>query len=339
LAKAQHFINTLCTCSGGQGIWTNQVRRPPPNQQEQNMLSRSILCTLLAASLFLMGCGSDDSAGGSGDTIVVDGSDTMVNLSQAWAEIYTKKHPGVDIQVSGGGSGVGINSLISGTVNMANSSRKMSEGEIAKFKENNGGKEPKEHIVGLDALAIYVHKDNPYDSISVEELADIYGDGGNTTKWSQMGKAFAGCATDEITRVSRQNNSGTYAYFREHVLGKKRDFKNGSIDQSGSKDVVTLVSKTPCAIGYSGLGYRTSDVKVLNVSAKKGGAAIEPAEKTARDNTYPISRPLFIYTAGEPTGALKDFIEWAQSPEGQKIVRDVGYVPLKDVPATTASAQ
>jgi phosphate transport system substrate-binding protein len=187
----------------------------------------------------------------------------------------------------------------------------------------------RENTVGLDALAIYVHKDNPLESISVEELAEIYGEGGQITKWAQLGKSNPGCASDEITRVSRQNNSGTYTYFREHVVGKKRDFKNGSIDQSGSKDVVALVAKTQCAIGYSGMGYKTPDVKWLGVSAKKGGKAISPSPDTARDRSYPISRPLFVYTAGEPTGALKQFIDWCKGPEGQKIVQEVGYVSLE----------
>ena len=279
----------------------------------------------------VVGCkrGGKDGAGGNPNTIVVDGSDTMVNLCQAWAETYTKGNPGIKIQVSGGGSGVGINHLIDGTIHMATSSRKMTDTEIKRFKEKHRGKEPKEHIVGLDALAIYVHTSNPYDSISIEELAEIYGDGGKVEKWSQMGKKNEACPSDEIRRVSRQNSSGTYAYFREHVLGKGRDFKDGSINQSGSKDVVALVGKTPCAIGYSGVGYRTAEVKLLKVSKKKGEPAIEPSEKTALDGTYPISRPLFIYTPGEPTGNLKTLIDWCKGPDGQKIVREVGYIPLE----------
>jgi phosphate transport system substrate-binding protein len=299
------------------------------------MIAKAQVWTLTLVALVacgIIGCDKKDKGGGAsgkGNTIVVDGSDTMVNLSQAWAEAYQKSHPGVDIQVSGGGSGVGINSLIAGKVDMANSSRKMEEKEIAKFKENHPGKDPKEHVVGLDALALYVHKDNPIESISIVELAEIYGDGGNINKWAQLGVSNKLCASDDITRVSRQNNSGTYAYFREHVLGKKRDYKQGSIDQSGSKDVVALVARTPCAIGYSGMGYKTPDVKWLKVSKKKGEAGIAPSEDAARSGSYPISRPLFIYTAGEPQGAVKDFIEWCRTPEGQKIVREVGYVTLE----------
>jgi phosphate transport system substrate-binding protein len=292
-----------------------------------------VLCAVVLCLLGLLpcagGCKRDKSAGGDESTIVIDGSDTMVNLAQAWAETYQKTHPNIHIQVSGGGSGVGINSLIAGKVDMANSSRKMEENELKKFRDNHKGQEPKEHTVGLDALAVYVHKDNPIETISVEELAELYGDGGAIVKWSQLGRSNPACPTDEIIRVSRQNNSGTYHYFREHVLGKNRDFKNGSIDQSGSKDVVALVSKTPCAIGYSGMGYKTGDVKWLKVGNKKGEAAIIPSAETARNGAYPIARPLFIYTPGEPQGAVKDFLDWCRSAEGQKIVEEVGYIPLK----------
>jgi phosphate transport system substrate-binding protein len=295
-------------------------------------ITRGLLAGIVAIAL-VFGCEKKDGANGGasgsgGNTIVVDGSDTMVNLSQAWAEAYTKAHPDVHIQVSGGGSGVGIASLIGGKVDMANSSRKMDEKEIAKFKETNGGKEPKENVVAIDALAIYANPKNPIEQISMEELAEIYGDGGKLDKWSQLGISNPACPCDEITRVSRQNNSGTYTYFREHVVGKKRDFKNGSIDQSGSKDVVALVAKTPCAIGYSGMGYKTDDVKWLKVSKKKGETGVAPSIETAVNGTYPISRPLFIYTPGEPTGVVKDFIQWCDGPEGQKIVKDVGFVPL-----------
>jgi phosphate transport system substrate-binding protein len=296
-------------------------------------ITRGLMAGIVAIGLML-GCdrGKDTAnSGGSGGgdkTIVVDGSDTMVNLSQAWAEAYTKIHPDVHIQVSGGGSGVGIASLIGGKLDMANASRRMSDKEIASFKQNNPGKEPKEHTMAIDALAIYANPRNPLDTISVEELAEIYGDGGKIDKWSQLGIQNTACPGDEITRVSRQNNSGTYAYFREHVLGKTRDYKNGSIDQSGSKDVVALVAKTPCAIGYSGMGYKTDDVKWVKVSKKKGETGIAPSIETAVNGTYPISRPLFIYTPGEPSGAVKDFIDWCNGPEGQKIVKDVGFVPL-----------
>ena len=157
--------------------------------------------------------------------------------------------------------------------------------------------------------------------------SEIYGDGGKFVKWADAGIKNAACTSDEIVRVSRQNNSGTYAYFREAILGKTREFKLGSIDQSGSKDVVTLVSRTPCAIGYSGMAYVMAGVRALKVSKKKGEAAIAPTLETALDGTYPIARPLYLYTRGVPTGPVKDFIDWTLSEAGQQIVKEIGYVP------------
>ncbi len=280
---------------------------------------------LLAVALIAGGCsgGADESE----NVLQLEGSDTMVNLAQAWAEEYGKANPDVSVQVSGGGSGVGIASLIDGVVDMANASRRMTEKEM-KLAEQNTGSRPKEHIVGMDALAVYVHRDNPLDTISLAELADIYGDGGKTTKWSHLGTKNTACSSDEITRVSRQNNSGTYHYFRKAVLGDKRDFKLGSIDQSGSKDVVALVTRTPCAIGYSGMGYKTDDVKWLKIAKAKGGESVEPSVEAASDGSYPIARPLYIYTLGEPTPTAQAYLDWILSEEGQKVVLELGYVPV-----------
>ncbi len=299
----------------------------------------ALLCGTLLG--FLAGCGGGGPTGGGsqgGKAIIrVEGSDTMVNLAQAWAEEYSKSHPEVSIQVSGGGSGVGIASLIDQVANMANSSRKMKKNELARAEENSGQR-PVEHVVGMDALAVYVHKDNPLDTISIGQLAEIYADGGTVTKWSQLGVKNVACKTDEITRVSRQNNSGTYHYFREAVLGE-RDYKLGSIDQSGSKDVVALISRTPCAIGYSGMGYKTEEVKWLKIAAKEGGEGVAPSIETASDGSYPIARPLLIYTLGEPTGAVKEYLDWISSDAGQKIVVDLGYVPLGSVAAESHSEE
>ena len=191
------------------------------------------------------------------------------------------------------------------------------------------GREPQEFVVGLDALAVYVHKDNPLDSISIEELAEIYGEGGEITEWSQLGVDPDSRRFTKIIRVNRQNSSGTYAYFREAVLwdraGKeiKRDYKLGSIDQSGSKDVVALVSSTPCAIGYSGMGYQAPEVKMLRISRRKGEPGIAPtaanarAKDPARLSDHPAA---LIYTIGKPQGPVKDYIDWILSPEGQKVL-------------------
>jgi phosphate transport system substrate-binding protein len=247
----------------------------------------------------------------------------MVNLAQAWAETYHGKRANLSIEVLGGGSGVGIASLIDGTCDMANASRKMKDKELQNAIEKHGI-EPVEHIVGFDALAVYVHKDNPVDSISIGELAEIYGEGGKIVNWSAIG----GGEDLEIMRVSRQNNSGTYAYFREAVLGKERDYKLGSIDQSGSKDVVALVSKTPGAIGYSGMGYATPEVKMLKISQKKGESGVAPTVENAVYGSYPITRPLHIYTLGDPEGVIAEYLEWIMSDEGQAVVSEMGYVPI-----------
>lgn len=257
------------------------------------------------------------------------GSDTMVNLAQAWAEAYAKVDPAVSIEVSGGGSGVGIAALINGTADIANASRKLEPEEVEKAKKSTG-KEPVEFMVGYDGLAIYVNKANPLEEISMEELGEIYREGGKFDKWSDVGvKSIPGAKDDKIIRASRQNNSGTYQYFREVVLGKKADYKAGSLDMNGSKDVVELVARTPGAIGYSGLGYATSAVKILKVSKKKGEPSIVPNITTVLDKTYPISRPLFMYTPGEPSAQVKKYVDWILSDAGQKIVEDTGYVPLK----------
>jgi phosphate transport system substrate-binding protein len=179
----------------------------------------------------------------------------------------------------------------------------------------------------MDALAVFVHKDNPLKEISIEDLAQIYGDGGKYTKWSQLGVQNSACTADEIIRVSRQNNSGTYAYFREAVLGRTADFKLGSVDQSGSKDVAELVARTPCAIGYRGLAYISPGVHALKISKKKGETAIEPTVETALNGAYPIARPLYFYTHGVPSPQAQAFIDWTLSEPGQKLLQDIGYVP------------
>jgi phosphate transport system substrate-binding protein len=256
------------------------------------------------------------------------GSDTMVNLAQAWAEEYAKVEPNVSVEVSGGGSGVGIAALINKTADIANASRKMEPEEIEKTKASTG-QTPTEFVVGFDGLAVYVNKANPLESISIEELGDLYREGGKITKWSDLGvKSIPGSKSDEIIRVSRQNNSGSYQYFRETVVGKKADFKAGSLDMNGSKDVVEQVAKTPGAIGYSGLGYATPDVKILKVSLKKGEPGVLPSIPTVHDKSYPISRPLFMYTPGAPSPTVKKYLEWTMSDAGQKIVEKTGYVPL-----------
>ncbi|HTS62715.1 MAG TPA: phosphate ABC transporter substrate-binding protein [Candidatus Acidoferrales bacterium] len=296
-------------------IFRSSVRRFTP-----------MVAMLLAAAVafFTLACSRSK---GPAKTVIQDtGSDTMVNLAQAWAEEYAKVEPAVSVEVSGGGSGTGIAALSSGTVDIANCSRRFEPQEIEQAKKNTG-KDPHEVMVGYDALAVYVHKQNPLDQITIDQLAEIYAEGGKITKWSQLGVKMP-TDSDEIIRVSRQSNSGTYFYFREAILGKGKDFKLGSRDMQGSKDVVELVTKTPSAIGYSGMGYATPDVKTLRVAKKAGGQSFPPTVETTLNHTYPIARPLFMYTLGQPAGATKKYIDWVLSDAGQKIVLQSGYVPL-----------
>jgi phosphate transport system substrate-binding protein len=256
------------------------------------------------------------------------GSDTLVNVAQAWAEAYKEVQPNVAVAVTGGGSGTGISALINGTVDLASSSRSMKEEEIELAKAN--GVEPLEHVVGYDALVVYLHHDNPATHLSIEQLAGIYGEGGEIERWSQLGLEVPGCPSDEIVVVSRQNNSGTYVYFREAVLGKERDYKLGSRDMHGSKDVVDLVVHTPCAIGYSGLAYATDETKLVCIG-EDPESCVTPTVESAKDGSYPIARPLFMYTAGEPQGAVAEYLQWILSDTGQCIIEEKGYAPAREV--------
>jgi phosphate transport system substrate-binding protein len=267
--------------------------------------------------------------GGAGDRVVIQnrGSDTLLNVAQAWAERYGQIDPGVAVAVSGGGSGTGIAAMINGTVDIANASRAMRDGEIEAARA--GGHDPVEHVVGYDALAIFLHPDNPISQMSGAQLRAIYGEGGGYERWSDLGVSVPGCGSDEIVRVSRQNNSGTYAYFQGAILGDV-EYKLGSRDMNGSSEVVELVEHTPCAIGYSGLAYATDDVKMVCVDVE-GGACVQPSIAAAVDGTYPIARPLFMYTAGTPEGAVADYMAWILGDEGQCIILNMGYAPVADV--------
>ena len=299
-------------------------------------IARSL--SLAVILLSLAGCGGADRAQHGHGVIRVEGSDTMVNIAQAWAEEYHALYPKISVQVLGGGSGVGIASLIDGNCDLADTSRKMTPKEIEAAKAGHGGVEPVEIIVGYDALAVYVNQDNPLDSISLEQLAEIYGEGGTITRWSQLGVTDPPNGNDQIVVINRQNSSGTYAYFREAVLGKKRDYKLGSVDQSGSKDVVALIANTPGAIGYGGMGYETPGVKALKIVKRQGQAGIAPTVKNAQAGVYPITRPLQIYVIGQPKGEMQKYLDWILSKAGQAIITQQGYVPI-DSPTSPAGKE
>lgn len=256
------------------------------------------------------------------------GSDTLVNLAQAWAEEYKNVNPNVALAVSGGGSGTGIAALINGTVDIANSSRPIKEEERLEAKKNTGN-DVQEFVVGIDALAVFVHPANPLEGLTIEEIACIYGEGGHCSYWHDIrGTVIPGCKDNKIIRVSRQSNSGTYQYFREAVLGKKRDLKLGSMDLNGSRESIDLVEKTPCAIGYSGMGYLNPRVRPLCIMKDHNSNCVHPTVETAINKTYPISRDLYMYTSGNPSEAVKTYLNWTQSDKAKVITIKAGYVPV-----------
>ncbi len=292
-------------------------------------MRRSISVARIGVALFTLvlvfGCGRGERR----EVIQNKGSDTLVNVAQAWAEAYQTVDDSVVVAVSGGGSGTGIAALINGTVDLANASRAMKDKEIDMAKA--AGQDPKQNVVGYDALAVFVHADNPIESLSLAQLADIYGEGGATTSWTDLGIEVPGCQGQEMVVISRQNNSGTYVYFRDAVLGKTREFRLGTRDMHGSKDVVDLVEKTPCAIGYSGLAYATDHLRMVCITKNEGEACVNPSVDTASDGSYPVARPLFMYTNGEPTGHVKNYLDWILSDTGQCIILEKGYAPARSV--------
>jgi phosphate transport system substrate-binding protein len=295
-------------------------------------VSTIVSVALTAGTLFLAATSA------SARTVIQNkGSDTLVNVAQAWAEAYRDVDSNVAVAVSGGGSGTGIAAMINGTVDIANASRKMKAKEIKKAKDS--GQDPIEHIVGFDALAVFLHKDNPMETLTFEQLANIYGRGGKAEKWSDLGVEVPGCKEGKIVVVSRQNNSGTYAYFKKAVLTSSADkgvipkgkYRMGTLDMHGSKDVVDLVEKTPCAIGYSGLAYATDHIKTACIKGYETDKCVIPSVATASNRSYPVARPLFMYTNGQPQGAVKAYLDWIMSDEGQCILFKKGYAPARDV--------
>lgn len=280
---------------------------------------------ILALLLAVPACGGGRGAEPAKDVIQNKGSDTMVNVAQVWAEEYRKVAPGVAVEVAGGGSGVGIAALVKGAVDVANASRdlKPSEAEMAR---KNAGREPFDIKVGYDALAVFVHRSNPLEEITLAQLHEVYARGGSAMRWSDLGVVIPGVRDDRIVRVSRQSSSGTYEFFRERALGNE-DFRLGSLDLNGSKEVVELVALTPTAIGYSGMGYATEEVKMLRVSPKAGVPAVGPTVEAVHAGAYPLARSLHLFTLGEPEGAVKAYVDWILSPGGQAVVKEAGYVP------------
>jgi phosphate transport system substrate-binding protein len=274
-------------------------------------------------TLALASCSKKEA--GSMPTIKMSGSNTMAPISAAWAEAYS----GANIVTSGGGSGIGIKQLIDGTIDICNSSRPLKDSEKEAIKAKHG-KEVQEFHVGYDALAVFVHPDNPLESISVEQLTQIYGDGGGITTWEQIG---TGGLTDPIEALGRESTSGTYEYFQEAICGKDdagkyKPYRQGISAMSSSQAIIDTLATTKTAMGYDGMAFKTDKVKWLKLSAKTGGTAVEPSVNDARSGTYPLARKLFIYTVGEPEPHVRTFIDWILSPEGQKGVAETGAVTV-----------
>lgn len=285
--------------------------------------------TALALSLAAAFVPTRAQAAGKNVEIRAKGSDTMIQLATAWAEAYRKVKPKVFVNANGGGSGTGIAALQNNGTDICNASREIKPAEREKIKQATG-KEVKEFVVAYDALAVYSNPKNPIKEISIPELREIWAENGDIQNWDQV---EAGQKA-KIVLFGRQNNSGTYDYFREHVCGKtsdgkQREFRGGISEMNGSAEVVENVAKTPNGLGYSGMGYKTPEVNWLKISNKKGEPGVEPGVEAARSGKYPISRKLYIYTAGEPTGEVKEFIDWILSDAGQQIVEKEGFVRLK----------
>jgi phosphate transport system substrate-binding protein len=257
---------------------------------------------------------------GAKQQVVAKGSDTIVNLASAWAEAYMKLHPDASISVTGGGSGTGIAAMLNRTCDIANSSRRWTDDE--KQKAAKLGITPVEHIVGYDGICVVVNKNNPVETLTLDQMRKIFN--GSYRSWRQVGGP-----DEKIGVVTRDTSSGTYVFFQEDVL-MKDDYATGAKMLPSNAAITSAVTQDRWSIGYVGLGYAlTSDVKTIKVKKSETASAMLPSVATVLSGEYPISRPLLMYTNGQPSGATKDFVEFAKSADGQKIVQDMKFVPLK----------
>lgn len=290
-----------------------------------------IIFSLVITSLFIIGC-KKKQADEEKTVISIKGSDTMVNLSQKWTEIYMQKNPNVSIQVTGGGSGTGVASLLNGTTDLANSSRELKDSELETAKQK--GVTPIVYEVALDGIALIVHPENKIDNLTIKQISDIFAS--KITNWKQIGGSDV-----EITLYGRENSSGTYEFFKDHVLGK--DVLGKQVDYSPAMQVLQgtaalgeAVARDVKGIGYGGVGYFAlrNDVKILHIKKDDESPAISPSEngkvnyESIWNGDYSISRYLYCFTNGEAQGELKNFMEFILSPEGQKLVESMEYIPL-----------
>jgi phosphate transport system substrate-binding protein len=292
-----------------------------------------IAIVLLAAVLVVGGCSrpSTPATGPgavpppqSGAVIQIKGSDTMVNLGQAWAETFGNQ-TGAQVAITGGGSGTGIAALLNGTCDIAESSRKMEAKEFEQAKSK--GINPQETMVALDGLAVVVNPANPVSKLTLDQLADIFT--GKITNWQEVGGNDS-----DIVLLSREVNSGTHVYFKEHVLRKGKsdgteEFAPSALLQPSSQSIADEVAQNPKAIGYYGMGYTSAAQKTIAVAQTAAGPYVLPTMENVKSGSYSISRPLLFYTNGEPTGNVKQYLDYVLSPEGQKIVVEQEFVPVK----------
>jgi len=281
---------------------------------------RKVFCVMAAA---VMAGGIAFAAGGK-DSIQVKGSDTMVNLGQAWAEKYMEVNPAEFVAVTGGGSGTGLSSLISGTCDIAASSRNIKDKEIALARQK--GIDPYEIKVGLDGLAVVVHPKNPVGRLTEDQLAAIFT--GKVTNWKEVGGNDA-----RIVILSREVNSGTHVYFKEHVLrhndlASREEFAPRALMLPSSQAIADEVAQNPDAIGYYGMGYISPRQKAIAVAKDAQSPYESPTVDNVISGNYPISRPLFLYTNGTPQGEVKKFVAFVLSQEGQDIVAKTDFVPV-----------
>jgi len=299
------------------------------------MLNRQSIYLLamlfVIAPIMFFGCKKKE--GDVSKTVIsVKGSDTMVNLAQKWAEVYMQNNPNVSIQVTGGGSGTGVAALLNGTLDLANSSRELKDSELETAKQK--GVAPVVYEVALDGIAVIVHPDNQIDNLTVKQVSDIFS--GKITNWKQLGGPDM-----IITLYGRENSSGTYEFFKDHVLGKDESGKQ--IDYATSTQVLQgtaalgeAIARDVKGIGYGGVGYFAlrNDVKILHIKKDETSPAVSPSEKgkvnynAIWSGDYSISRYLYCFTNGQATGELKTYIDFILSPEGQKLVESMEYIPL-----------
>lgn len=253
------------------------------------------------------------------EKITVKGSDTMVILAQRWAERYMTKNPSVSIQVTGGGSGTGISALINGTTDIANASRPMKNSERDKLKQRYGSRGV-EIKCAQDGLSIYVNEKNPVSELTLRQIKDIYT--ARITNWSEVGGP-----NQRIILYSRENNSGTYVYFKDNVL-LGEDFAAGAQNLPGTASVVNAVARDMWGIGYGGAAYGKG-IREVRVKKDASLPSYEPTSENIRSGKYPITRYLFMYVKNKPTGTIKEYIDWILGDEGQSVVTEVGYFPIR----------